>query len=79
MKLFQYKQRDDWGIDRYITLLSIKGWSFFQGCVSTTVFEGRFPYLSIIMGGTRLLYVSFSIWKIGFTIEFLARSWRFND
>lgn len=79
MKFFEYRSRDDWGIDRYLTLLSANGWSLVQFCYSTTVFEGRFPYLSIITGGGRLLYISFSVWKVGFTVEFLARSWRFGD
>lgn len=79
MKFLEYRSRDDWGIGRYLTLLSTKGWSLIQFCYSTTVSEGRFPYLSIIMGGSRLLYVSFSVWRMRFTIEFLARSWRFSD
>lgn len=75
MKLFHYKHREDYGHDYYLTLLQVGRWCLFQSCFYTAVFGRNFPYLSIVMGSSRLFYLSFSFWKIGFTIEFLARSW----
>jgi len=79
MKLIQFKHREDYGHDFYITLLRFKHWCVFQGCFYTAVYGRRFPYFSLVMGSGRILEVSFSFLNFGFTLSFLTLWWFGND
>jgi hypothetical protein len=75
MKVFQYRSREDYGFDYYITLIQVKRWCLIQSCFATSIYGGKFPYLNITMGGGRLIAINFDIWKIGVCVELISRSW----
>lgn len=75
MKLFQFRQKKDFGKDYYLTLIQVKRWCFIQSCFSSTVYSRSWPYLNLTMGSGRLLGVSFQVWCFGVTIELISRGW----
>lgn len=76
MKLIQFKTREDFGRDFYITLLKCKGGCAFQGCFYTAEYGRKFPYFSLVMGAGRIFEVNFSFLNFGFRLTFFA--WTFE-
>jgi hypothetical protein len=39
------------------------------------VYGRVFPYFNLTLGSGRLVAISFQIWYVGFTVEFISRAW----
>ena len=72
MKLIQFKHREDFGHDFYITLFRFKEGYLFQGCFYTAEYGRKFPYFSLVMGSGRIFEINFSFLKFGFRLSFIA-------
>ena len=78
MKLIKFTHRKDWGHDWYVQVLNVKGWSLLQVSVSWTEFPG-WPYIQIKSGSGSTLSILFWVYKFGFDIGIIERTWRWND
>jgi hypothetical protein len=70
MKLFEYKTRDDWGKDYYISFLKGKKYTALQ--VSETA---GYPYFQVQMGMGKLFGIFAYAWKFGFDVDVFGRTW----
>jgi hypothetical protein len=76
-KLIQFNVRQDFGTDWYIQFLNIKRWSLLQVSFSWNDYAGL-PYLQITMGSNGLFGLLFWVYKLGFDVSLLSRTWNFD-
>jgi hypothetical protein len=78
MRLINFRTRDDYGKEYYLSLLSTKHYAFLQLEFDIGDYSrwNELPYLNITMGHGRLFSVLFTISKFGFSMDFLGRNWR---
>jgi len=74
MKLLEYRQKEDFGVEHIFTILKGKRRSFLQVSVSWNEYGGS-PYLQIAFGNNRLIDILFWCWKFGFAFELLGITW----
>lgn len=74
MKLFYFHHTKDFGHDFFIEFFRFRGWCLFHSYFYTAEYGRTFPYLSIVMGGSRFFYFALSFLKVGFNFELLSRS-----
>ena len=77
MKLIKFSHREDYGHYWYLQVLFTKRWALFQGCVSWREYPG-WPYLQVTSGMGKLISVMFQVYKFGFDVGFLERTWNFD-
>jgi len=85
MKLIKFKHRVDFGHDWYVQILNtgrhfpkfIKNYSLIQLSVSWNDSAG-WPYFQISSGANGLLSILFWVYKFGFDIDILSRTWNFG-
>ena len=81
MNLIQLKHRYDFGHEYYVQLLSIRPiksqWSLLQFSVSWNDFPG-WPYLQITFGSNGFFSILFWVYKFGFDIDVLSRTWNWD-
>lgn len=75
LKIFDFKVREDYGRDIYLTLLQLNRWCLVQSCFSSFVYPAKWPYLNITLGSSKLFHISFQWLHFGFTMEFISRPW----
>ena len=78
MKLINFKHRYDFGHDWYVQILNVKGWSLLQVSVSWNDYPG-WPYIQIKSGSGSTLSIMFWVYKFGFDIGIIERTWNWND
>ena len=78
MRLIQFGERNDYGKEWYMTLLTTKRYSLLQAAVDYGEYGNwiEWPYLQISMGYGRLFSFLFSIGRVGFTFDIAGRNWR---
>jgi hypothetical protein len=76
-KLIQFNVREDFGTDFYVQVLNIRDWSLLQVSFSWNDYAG-WPYLQIHMGSNGLFGLLFWVYKLGFDVSLLSRTWRWN-
>jgi hypothetical protein len=78
MRLIQFGERNDYGKEWYMTLLTTKRYSLLQAAVDYGEYGNwiEWPYLQISMGYGRLFSFLFSIGRLGFTFDIAGRNWR---
>ena len=76
-KLIQFNVREDFGTDWYVQVLNIRRWSLLQVSVSWNDYAG-WPYLQITSGGNGLFTILFWVYKFGFDVSILSRTWNFD-
>jgi hypothetical protein len=81
MKLIQFKHRYDFGHEVYVQLFSIRPiksqWSLLQFSLSWNDFPS-WPYLQVTSGSNGLLSILFWVYKFGFDIDILSRTWNWD-
>ena len=77
MNLIKFKHRYDFGHDWYVQILNIKNYSLLQVSVSW-MDQPCSPYIQMSCGNGHLLSILFWAYKIGFDIDLLSRTWRWN-
>jgi len=77
MKLLQLKHRNDFGDDYYLQFLTGKKWTLLQTSVSWNDFPG-WPYVQVTMGSNGLFGIMFWVYKLGFDLDILSRTWRWD-
>lgn len=85
MNLFNYRHREDFGDEWYIQILNtgkhvpkfMKNYSLIQVSVSWNDYPG-WPYLQIAFGSNGLLSILFWVYKFGFDIDILSRTWNWE-
>jgi hypothetical protein len=77
MKLITFKHRYDFGHDWYVQILHNKRWALLQASVSWNDYPSG-PYMQISVGNNSLLNVMFWVYKFGFDIGFIERTWNWN-
>ena len=75
LRIFDVRTQNDYGKDLYLTLFQLNNWCLIQSCFSTFHYPAKWPYFSLTMGSGRLLGVGFQWITIGFTVEFISRTW----
>jgi hypothetical protein len=76
MKLIKFTRDSDYGQDLYVQVLFNKRWALLQ--TSVHWFECPvWPFLQIQSGMGNLISILFSVYKFGFNIGLLERTWRF--
>jgi hypothetical protein len=78
MKLLQFKHRKDWGQEFYSQFLITQRWTLLQVSVSWYD-DASGPYFSLTMGSNGLFSVMFWIYKFGFDIGFIERTWNWDE
>ena len=78
MSLIKFNCRYDFGHDWYVQVLNVKGWSLLQTSFSINDFPG-WPYIQIKSGSGSGLSIMFWVYKFGFDLDLLSRTWRWND
>jgi hypothetical protein len=74
MKLFQFNKRYDFGHEIYFSFLTLREYSLLQ--VSFDYNDiGGWPYLQISSGYGRTFSLLLTLWRLGFCLDLLARSW----
>ena len=78
MRLIQFGERNDYGKEWYMTLLTTKRYSLLQAAVDYGEYGNwiEWPYLQISMGYGRLFSFLFSTGRLGFTFDIAGRNWR---
>ena len=74
MKLFDYKKKEDYGMEHVFTLLKGKRRSFIQVSFDWNEYPAN-PYLQISLGNNRLIDILFWCWKVGFCFELFGFTW----
>jgi hypothetical protein len=77
MKLISFKHQEDFGHDWYVQILHTKRWALFQASVSWMDFPS-WPYLQIKSGTGSTLSILFWVYKFGFDIGVIERTWNWD-
>ena len=77
MSLIKLKHRYDFGHEVYVQILNIKRRSLLQVSVSWND-EPSWPYIQIQSGGGTVLSILFWVYKFGFDVDFLSRTWNWD-
>lgn len=85
MNLIKLTHREDFGHDWYVQILNtgrhvpkfMKHYSLIQASVSWNDYAG-WPYIQIRSGTGSLLSILFWVYKFGFDIGFIERTWNFD-
>jgi len=75
MKLIKFTHDCDYGQDWYVQVLFTKRWSLLQVSVSWCECP-VWPFLQIQSGMGNLISILFSVYKFGFNIGLLERTWK---
>jgi hypothetical protein len=78
MNLIKFTHKEDWGHDWYVQVLNVKNWSLLQASVSWNDYPS-WPYIQIKSGSGSTLSILFWVYKFGFDIGIIERTWRWND
>ena len=74
IRIFDYYETEDFGVDHIFTVLKGKRHSFIQVSISWNDYPS-FPYLQIAFGNNRLIDILFWCWKFGFSAEIFGITW----
>jgi hypothetical protein len=80
IKFFQvakWSHREDFGHEWYVQFLFTDRWTLLQTSVSWNDFPS-WPYIQITFGSSGLLSILFWIYKFGFDIGFIERTWNWE-
>ena len=77
MKLISFKRREDYGTDLYVQVLHTKRWALLQASVSYNDYPS-WPYMQISSGNSSLLSAMFWVYKFGFDIGLIERTWNWD-
>ena len=76
-QLIRLKHQYDFGHDWYVQFLNINGWSLIQLSMSWNDFPS-FPYIQIKSGSGDLLCIFLWVYKFGFDVNLIGKTWRWN-
>jgi hypothetical protein len=76
-RLIKFKHHYDYGHDWYAQILNIKRWSLFQLSVSWNDYPS-WPYFQIKSGSGSVLSILFWVYKFGFDIDVISRTWNWD-
>ena len=74
MKIFDFKNRTDYGTDLYFSFLKTSKYTALQVSVSYCEYPA-WPYLQITMGENKLFGIFCYFWRLGFDVDILSRTW----
>jgi hypothetical protein len=77
MNIIKFKHRYDFGHDWYVQILNIKNYSLLQVSVSW-MDQPCSPYIQMSCGNGHLLSILSWVYKFGFDIDLLSRTWRWD-
>ena len=77
MSIINFKHREDFGHEWYFQVVNVKGWSLLQASVSWNDWPS-WPYIQIKSGSGSTLSILFWVYKFGFDIGILERTWRWD-
>ena len=78
MSLIKFNRKEDFGTDYYVQVLNVKGWSLLQASVSWNDYPS-WPYIQIKSGSGSGLSILLWVHKLGFDLDLISRTWRWND
>ena len=78
MSLIKFNHKEDFGHDYYVQVLNVKGWSLLQASVSWNDYPS-WPYIQIKSGSGSGLSILLWVHKLGFDLDLISRTWRWND
>jgi hypothetical protein len=78
MNLISFTHKKDYGHDWFVQVLNVKGWSLLQTSVSWNDYPS-WPYIQIKSGSGSGLSILLWVHKLGFDLDLLSRTWRWND
>jgi hypothetical protein len=74
MKLIDFKVRDDYGTDYYLSFLKTSRYTAIQTSLSLCELPA-WPYIRIEFGMGKLFGVFGYFWKFGFEIDLITQTW----
>jgi hypothetical protein len=80
MKFFQVAKwfcREDFGHEWYVQFFFTDRWALIQTSVSWNDFPS-WPYIQITFGSSGLLSILFWVYKFGFDVGFIERTWNWE-
>ena len=76
-QLAKWSHREDFGHEWYVQILNIGKWSLLQASVSWNDYPS-WPYIQIKSGTGSTLSILFWVYKFGFDIGFIERTWNWE-
>jgi hypothetical protein len=77
MSIIKFNKREDFGHDWYVQVLNIRKWSLLQVSVSWNDYASL-PYLQITFGSNGFFSILSWVYKFGFDVDFISRTWNFD-
>lgn len=77
MSIIKFKHREDFGHDYYVQVLNIRKWSLLQVSVSWNDYASL-PYLQITFGSNGFFSILSWVYKFGFDVDLISRTWNFD-
>ena len=74
-KFLEFKHKEDWGHDVYLTFLKGRHFSFLQLSLGWTDYPA-YPHLQVSSGCGRLFSLIFWCYKFAIDFEILGHTWR---
>lgn len=74
MRLFDYRKKEDFGVEHMFTVIRGKRRSFLQFSFDWDENPG-FPYIQISFGNNCLVNILFWCWKLGLSFELFGYTW----
>lgn len=77
MSIIKFRHQYDFGHDYYVQVLNIRKWSLLQVSVSWNDYASL-PYLQITFGSNGFFSILSWVYKFGFDVDVLSRTWNFD-
>ena len=77
MSIIKFKHKEDFGHDYYVQVLNIRKWSLLQVSVSWNDYASL-PYLQITFGSNGFFSILSWVYKFGFDVDLISRTWNFD-
>jgi hypothetical protein len=77
MSIIKFNKKEDFGTDYYVQVLNIRKWSLLQVSVSWNDYASL-PYLQITFGSNGFFSILSWVYKFGFDVDLISRTWNFD-
>ena len=77
MSIIKFNKKEDFGTDYYVQVLNVRKWSLLQVSVSWNDYASL-PYLQITFGSNGFFSILSWVYKFGFDVDLISRTWNFD-
>jgi hypothetical protein len=77
VSIIKFNKKEDFGTDYYVQVLNVRKWSLLQVSVSWNDYASL-PYLQITFGSNGFFSILSWVYKFGFDVDLISRTWNFD-